>query len=107
MRNWVRPVEVAPGVLRFQLDPGFRAEDPEPELREALHKITGERWAVERAVGVAQPSLRERAEAAATAAQAALLADPLVKAVFAAFPDAELVDEERSSRDKTPWSRSA
>jgi len=107
MRNWVRPVEVAPGLLRFQLDPGFRADDPEPELRDALLKITGERWTVERAVGNAQPSLRERAEAEATAAQAALLADPLVKAAFAAFPDAELVDEERLASDRTPWSRSA
>jgi len=107
MRNWVRPVEVARGVLRFQLDPEFRAEDPEPELRDALFRITGERWTVERAVGAAQPSLRERAEAEATAAHAALLADPLVKAAFAAFPDAELVEEERSPRDKTPWSRSA
>ena len=107
MRNWVRPIEVARGVLRFQLDPEFRAEDPEPELRDALFRITGERWTVERAVGAAQPSLRERAEAEATAAHAALLADPLVKAAFAAFPDAELVEEERPSRDKTPWSRSA
>ena len=107
MRNWVRPVEVAPGLLRFQLDPEFRAEDPEPELRDALLSITGERWAVERAVGNAQPSLRERAAAEATAAQAALLADPLVKAAFAAFPDAELVDEDRLASDRTPWSRSA
>jgi len=36
-----------------------------------------------------------------------LLADPLVKAAFAAFPDAELVDEERLASDRTPWSRSA
>jgi len=107
MRNWVRPIEVAPGLLRFQLDPGFRAEDPEPEFRDALFKITGERWTVERAVGNAEPSLRERAEAEATAAQAALLADPLVKAAFAAFPDAELVDEERQTPGRNPWSKSA
>jgi len=103
----VRPIEVAPGLLRFQLDPGFRAEDPEPEFRDALFKITGERWTVERAVGNAEPSLRERAEAEATAAQAALLADPLVKAAFAAFPDAELVDEERQTPGRNPWSKSA
>ena len=106
MRDWVRPVEVLPGTLVFQLAPGL-ADDPAPELRDALLKTTGERWRVERGVGEAQPSLRERAEAEANAAQAALLANPLIKAAFAAFPDAELVDEERVSRDKTPWSRSA
>jgi DNA polymerase-3 subunit gamma/tau len=106
MRDWVRPVEVAAGRLVFQLAPGL-AEDPSPELRDALLKTTGERWSVERGVGEAQPSLRERAEAEATAAQAVLLADPLVKAAFEAFPDAELVEEERQPSGRTPWSRTA
>jgi DNA polymerase-3 subunit gamma/tau len=83
------------------------AEDPSAELRDALLKTTGERWTVERGVGDAQPSLRERAEAEATAAQAALLADPLVKAAFEAFPDAELVDEDTRSSGRTPWSKTA
>jgi len=108
MRDWVRPVEVLPGLLRFQLAEGL-AEDPSPDLRDALLKATGERWQVERAVGEAQPSLRELAEAEVRSAQAAILANPLVKAAFAAFPDAELIDESRASpRDSNPpWSKSA
>ena len=107
MRNWIRPVEVRDGILRFQIDADYKAEDPAPDIRKALEELTRERWNVERTVGDAQPSLRERDEAQATAAQAALLADPLVKAAFAAFPDAQLVDDERASPDRTPWSRSA
>jgi DNA polymerase-3 subunit gamma/tau len=106
MRDWVRPVELAVGSLTYQLAPGL-AEDPAAELRDALLKTTGERWQVERGVGEAQPSLRERAEAEAVAAEAALRADPLVKAAFAAFPDAELVEEERLPSGRAPWSKSA
>ena len=107
MRNWIRPVEVREGMLRFQIDDEYKAEDPAPDIRKALEELTRERWSVERSVGDAQPSLRERAEAEANTAHAALLADPLVKAALAAFPDAQLVDDERTSPDRTPWSRSA
>jgi DNA polymerase-3 subunit gamma/tau len=75
-------------------------------LRKALDAATGKDWTVEHAVGDPQPSLRERAEAEAQTAHAALLASPLVKAAFAAFPDAELIDESRDERD-TPWSKRA
>ena len=107
MRNWIRPVEVRDGILRFQIDADYKAEDPAPDIRKALEELTRERWSVERTVGDAQPSLRDRDAAQATAAQAALLADPLVKAAFAAFPGARLVEDERTSPDRTPWSRSA
>jgi DNA polymerase-3 subunit gamma/tau len=68
-------------------------EDPAADIRDALQRTTGGRWQVERAVGEAQPALREVREAEACASRAALLADPMVKAAFAAFPDAELIDE--------------
>ncbi|MET0179804.1 MAG: DNA polymerase III subunit gamma/tau [Novosphingobium sp.] len=92
MEDWVRVVELAPGTLLFQLAPGL-AEDPAADIRDALLRTTGERWRVERAVGEAAPALREAREAEAQSARAAVLADPLVKAAFAAFPDAELIDE--------------
>lgn len=105
MRDWVRPVEVREGLLRYQLAPGFK-DEVAGDIRKALADATGQDWRVEHAVGTAQPSLREVAEAEAQSAHAALLASPLVKAAFEAFPGAELIDETRETRD-TPWSRRA
>ncbi|WP_338466377.1 DNA polymerase III subunit gamma/tau [Novosphingobium sp. ZN18A2] len=107
MHDWVRIVELGEGILRYQLAPGF-SEDVAPELRDALLRATGTRWQVEHSAGNAQPSLREREEAEKQSAHAAMLADPLVKAAFEAFPDAELVDEGRPDDNTvTPWSRRA
>ena len=105
MRDWVRPVEVREGLLRYQLAPGF-SDDVTRDMADALTRLTGERWQVELGTGEAQPSLRERAEAEAQDAQAALMESPLVKAAFAAFPNAELIDESRIERD-IPWSKRA
>jgi len=106
MRDWVRPVEVRDGLLRYQFAPGY-SEDCGADLRKALEAVAGGEWTVERAVGDPQPSLRERSESEAQSAHAALLASPLVKAAFAAFPGAELIDESRNDRDAPPWSRRA
>jgi DNA polymerase-3 subunit gamma/tau len=111
MRDWVRVVELGDDVLRFQLAPGYTA-DVVPEIRDALFKATGQRWQVDRVPGDAnvppQPSLRELAETEATVAQAALLADPLVKAAFAHFPEAELIDEAKAREsDAKSWSKRA
>ena len=110
MRDWVRVVELGDDVLRFQLAPGFTA-DVVPEIRDALLKATGQRWLVERvpvdANSPPQPSLRELAEVEATAAEAALRADPLVKAAFAHFPEAELIDEAKARESAQSWSKRA
>ncbi|MDE2569878.1 MAG: DNA polymerase III subunit gamma/tau [Sphingomonadales bacterium] len=107
MHDWVRVVDLREGRLRYQLAPGY-SEDVAPEIRDALLRVTGERWQVEHAPGEAQPSLREREESERQTARAAMLADPLVKAAFEAFPDAELVDESRTNdQTVTPWSRRA
>ena len=111
MRDWVRVVELGGDVLRFQLAPGYTA-DVVPEIRDALFKATGQRWRVERVTAdpntPPQPSLRELSEAETVAAEAALRADPLVKAAFAHFPEAELIDEAKA-RDPAPnsWSKRA
>jgi DNA polymerase III subunit gamma/tau len=93
MRDCVRVVELAPGLLRYTLAPGF-GRDPADDLRDGLFKATGERWTLERAPGEGAPSLREQAVAARAAEDAALRQSPLVAAAFAAFPAAELVEDE-------------
>ncbi len=94
MRDVMRVVEFAPPRLIYQLSgavtPGF-----ESELREALLKVTGERWELERRdTGEAAPTLLETERAQADAERNLIMESPLVKAAFAAFPDAELLDSD-------------
>ena len=103
-RDVLRVVEYAPPLLAYQLSgpvaPGFVAE-----LRGALAKVTGTRWEIEERGGAAQPTLLETEQVLAEASRRAVMESPLVKAAFAAFPDAELLDSEGDEQDK--WSKRA
>jgi DNA polymerase-3 subunit gamma/tau len=104
MRDRVRVIEIGPDRLVYQQADSF-PDDPAPDIREALFKVTGMRWMIERGTGEAQPSLREAAEAEAAAEDARIRSDPLVKAAFEAFPDAELIGSEpaRAAAGSPPW----
>ena len=104
MRDWLRVVELAPGRLVYQLVPGI-GDEPTADLRDALREATGIKWQVERGEGEGAPSLREEAEALKEAEQQRVLADPLVQAAFAAFPGAELIEEERAPAGAATRSR--
>ncbi len=106
MRDWVKVIALVPGELTFALTPGY-AEDPGAEIRDALLRATGIRWTVQRGTGEGAPSLREAAEAERAAEAAALRRNPLVAAAFAAFPDAELVEDAAVSASGPPWRTSA
>jgi DNA polymerase-3 subunit gamma/tau len=107
MRDWVRVIELAPGRLVYALTAGFSG-DPAADIRDALLSTTGERWEVERGEGESAPSLREQAEAARADADAALRRAPLVEAAFAAFPGAEIVDEDNAPQGaRSNWSKRA
>lgn len=92
MRDWVRVVELGPNRLLYQVAEGL-PDDPGPELRDCLYRLTGERWQVERGEGEAAPTLREQEQAAKLAREQQIREHPLVKAAFEAFPDAELLGE--------------
>jgi DNA polymerase-3 subunit gamma/tau len=70
-------------------------------LRDMTASLFGEKWRVDVSDGAAQPTLREREQAAEAALKQDVLDTPLVKAAFEAFPDAELagyrVHEQRSA----------
>jgi len=104
MRSRVRVIDIGSGRLVYQPADNF-PDDPAPDIREALFKVTGKRWQIERGSGASQPSLREAAEAEAAAADARIRSDPLVKAAFEAFPDAELIAAEpaRAAHGSPPW----
>jgi DNA polymerase-3 subunit gamma/tau len=110
MRDWVRVIALKPGQLEFTVAPGY-SDDPASELRDALYKITGEQWTVERGTGEGAPCLREVAEAEQAAEVEAVRRSPLVEAAFAAFPEAELVKEDNDTRaqgrGERNWSRRA
>ena len=108
MRDRVRVIELGPGLLVYEQADTF-SDDPAPDIREALFKLTGKRWQIERGTGPnlgnAQPSLRESAEAEAAAQTARIRSDPLVKAAFEAFPDAELIEApgKTAAGGSPPW----
>jgi len=91
MRDRIRVIELASERLVYQQADNF-SDDPAPDIRDALFKLTGKRWLVEKGSGEARPSLREQAEAEAKAATDRIRSDPLVKATFETFPDAELIE---------------
>ena len=95
MRDCLRVIELAPGRLIYQLVPGF-PDEPLTDLREALRQVTGAKWQVERGEGEGQPSLRELREQAAAAEAERVRRHPLVSAALAAFPGAELIEDDRA-----------
>jgi DNA polymerase III subunit gamma/tau len=103
LRDVMRVIEFSPPQLTYQLansvGPTFDAE-----LRDALYKVTGVRWDLVEGHGEGAPSLLEVERAEAEAARKAILQSPLVKAAFAAFPDAELLE---SDDNQIQWSASA
>ncbi len=107
MELQVRVVELAEGQLTYALAPGFR-EDLSAELRDGLSKITGARWQVDLVGEGGAPTLVEMQEAQKAEQQERVKAAPIVQAAFAAFPQAELVEEDSApggaDRD---WSRNA
>ena len=106
MRDWLRVIALEPGRLVYSLAPGF-SDDPAAELRDALLKATGERWQVERGEGEGVPTLREQAEEAKGAEAARIRSDPLIEAAFAAFPEAEMVEDDDTPKGDRNWSRRA
>ncbi|GMN02789.1 DNA polymerase III subunit gamma/tau [Erythrobacter sp. MTPC3] len=103
MRDRIRVIELSPEKLVFEQADSF-ADDPSPDIRDALLKLTGKRWLVEKGTGDAQLSLREQSEAKAKSDRDRVLSSPLVKATLEAFPDAELVETDtqvaRAAGDK-------
>ena len=107
MKLQLRPVSVEPGLLRYSRAAQFTA-DIGPELREALRDTTGLRWTLEELPEGGDPTMVEREEAARADSAAQVRAHPLVAAAFAAFPDAEIIeDSEASPAGARAWRREA
>ena len=97
LRDWVEVVELAPGRLTFAFAGGY-ALHTERDVRDALAEATGHDWVVERVAGPGRPSLRAETEGLKADAAAQVRQAPLVAAALAAFPGAELIEDEADGR---------
>ena len=104
MRMQVRLVELRQGHIVFEAAPGFSGK-LDSELKEGLYRVTGQRWQVERVDMGGQPTLADQDKAIEEAEKERIRRAPLVEAAFAAFPGAEIVDEEAmESAPRRKWS---
>ncbi len=85
-----RLVRYAPPLI--ELAPSRARPEVAQRVMACLKEWTGERWTVTVSDAPANPTLREAEEAVAALERAAVLADPSVAALIAAFPGAELID---------------
>ncbi|MCA0977148.1 DNA polymerase III subunit gamma/tau [Qipengyuania flava] len=110
MRLQIRPINVEHGKLVYARDARY-SDAIEPVLKDALYAITETRWQLETGdPSLARPSMEEERQAKAEAAKAAMREHPMVKAVEAAFPDAEMIEDGADMppiRREVPWNRRA
>ena len=97
LQDKVRPVRIAPPQIDIARGAGL-GDNFTRELAETLTAITGTRWTVAFADGEGAPTLFEQEQAAQAAETAAIMDLPIVKAAFAAFPDAKLMPPDMDKR---------
>jgi DNA polymerase-3 subunit gamma/tau len=93
IEHQVRLVRYAPPELVIQPVAPI-GDDFLRRLGEALKGATGARWQVSIGEGEAQPTIAETKAQDIMAAREAILETPVVKAAMAAFPDADLLEED-------------
>ncbi|WP_293854607.1 DNA polymerase III subunit gamma/tau [uncultured Alsobacter sp.] len=86
----VRLVRFEDGRLEFAAEPGA-SPTLASELSKRLQEWTGRRWIVALSSDPGQQTLREKQDAEAAERLTGIRADPLVRAVLARFPGAEIV----------------
>jgi DNA polymerase-3 subunit gamma/tau len=99
----VRLVSLAPPLLVLAAPPRV-PKDQLALIGKRLTEWTGADWRVEIVADGGAPTLREAEQAAARDRRDAARRDPLVEAVFAHFPDAEMIDVD--SDERTPHAQS-
>ena len=97
LRDWVRVVELQPGLLRFAFAGGSSIHSAK-DLATAIEDATGREWTLEQLPTGGAPTLRELAEAKQAEADAAMRRSPMIEAAFAAFPGAEFITDQDAVR---------
>jgi DNA polymerase-3 subunit gamma/tau len=94
-----RVVALADDMVALARTPGFD-DVAARELGDALHSATGRRWRVTLVDEAGAPSLGDVAAAVARDSDAAVRDLPVVRAAFAAFPDARILPPETEDQRK-------
>ncbi|HMK88790.1 MAG TPA: DNA polymerase III subunit gamma/tau [Methylocystis sp.] len=97
----VRLVRFEPGRLEFELAPGG-SRDLAATIAARLQDWTGERWMVALVPGGGAPTLVEQREARERERRSGLEADPVVAAVLAEFPGAQIIAVRSKAGEPAP-----
>ncbi|HUI95549.1 MAG TPA: DNA polymerase III subunit gamma/tau [Xanthobacteraceae bacterium] len=97
----VRLVRFEPGRLEIALETGA-AKTLVGDLARKITEWTGRRWMVAVSGEQGQPSIKSQNEARRAALERGVQADPLVKAVLAQFPGAQIVAVREGPQDIAP-----
>ncbi len=96
MHETVEVVRYAPPELAIAERPGLPPAFP-ADLQRGLRATTGLAWVVSWGEGEAQPTLHAREDAVRAARDADLRAQPMIQAALRAFPDADLLPEQKAA----------
>jgi DNA polymerase-3 subunit gamma/tau len=99
----VRLVRFEPGRLEVALEPSA-SKAIVSDLARKISQWTGQRWMVVVSGEQGQPTIREQNEARRAALERGVQADPLVKAVLAKFPGAQIVAVREGEQELPPAS---
>ncbi|WP_397542536.1 DNA polymerase III subunit gamma/tau [Roseovarius salis] len=91
VKRYVRLVSYRPGRIEFEPAPGAPSDLPQ-RLGSALQRWTGNRWAVSVVSSGGAPTIDESESAKFDDLKAQAAGHPLVQAVLAAFPEAEITE---------------
>jgi len=91
VESCLRLVRYAPGRIEFEPTPDA-APDLASRLSQRLQGWTGARWGVSVVSSGGQPTIAEERDRSLNEARAEAAQNPLVQAVLAAFPGAEIAD---------------
>ena len=96
----LRLVHYAPGRIEFEPAPSA-PRDLASTLAQRLQAWTGARWGVSVVGSGGEPTIAEQRDAEQTAAKAQAMENPLVQAIFAAFPEASILDVRTADEAQT------
>ena len=99
LRNGVHVVSFTPGAITMRMQPGLPADLPR-QLQKVLESVSGMSWRIRLSQEEGEPTLDEQGAEIIQFQRRNAQAHPLVKAILAVFPDAELGDVQDHALDE-------